>query len=276
MTLIQQVKDHPFPFKFILSRILLKTGFCKFLTVERSGYKIRFNPSGISAQLWVEPSRMRWEEEFLEDYLKKDDIFIDVGANIGTLSLCASKLVGENGQIFSFEANPDLADFMEDNIKLNKFNNITVFNYAAGEQEGNISFQLNKSDDRSRVSENGENTIKIKMCKLDDVIPVESTISLLKIDTEGYERFVFQGASSIIKRSKVIMFESIESNTSNYDYSTIENILFLKKQNFDIFKLGRNKMMYPFKEKDYLTYEGDLFAISNIDDFISRTNYSIN
>lgn len=276
MTFIEQLKDHPFPLKFILSRILLKTGLCQLLTVERSGYKIRFNRSGISAQLWVDPSRMRWEEQFLEDYLKEGDVFIDVGANIGTLSLRASKLVTKNGQIFSFEANPYLANFIEDNIKLNEFKNIKVFNYAVGEQDGNISFQLNKSDDRSRVFENGDDTIKIKLCKLDDVIPTESSISLLKIDTEGYEKFVFQGALDTIKRSKVIMFESIESNTKNYNYSTIDNILFLKKQNFDIFKLGRNKIMYPFKEQNYLTYEGDLFAISDVDHFLNRTNYSIN
>lgn len=275
MSFIDQAKASGFPLKFILSRILLRTGLCRIFTVQRSGYKIRFNPSGISAQLWVDSSRMRWEEQFLEDYLKPGDTFIDVGANIGTLSLRASKLVGDNGLIFSFEANPDLASFIEDNMQLNDFHNIKVYNQAVGEKMGIVTFALNKSDDRSRISDKEKNSVEVKLCKLDEIIPSDLNVSLLKVDTEGYEKFVFQGAEETIKRSKVIMFESIEENTNNYNYSTDENIIFLEKQGFKILKLGRNKIMYSIKPEKYLTYAGDLFAISDIDNFVKRTNYTI-
>ena len=44
-------------------------------------------------------------------YLRAGDIFIDIGANIGTVTLEASKKIGDNGKIFSFEANPKIFGF---------------------------------------------------------------------------------------------------------------------------------------------------------------------
>jgi FkbM family methyltransferase len=271
MSLIKTLSEQKYPVRFLLSRILMRTGLCKLFIVQRNGYKIRFNPSGISAQLWVDPGRMRWEERFLEDYLKLGDRVIDVGANIGTLSLRASTLVGAEGEVFSFEANPILCEFIKDNQTLNQFTNIKIYNLAVGDSSGTIYFALNKSDDRSRVhlSEQG---IAVEKQPLDRVIP-DVPIALLKIDVEGYEKWVFQGAEKTIQNSQVVMFESLPANTEHYQYSVRENFQFLLDRGFQIFKLGANKTMYSVDIDRLSQHNGDLFALRNVESFIARSGY---
>ncbi|NCS26876.1 MAG: FkbM family methyltransferase [Microcystis aeruginosa BS13-02] len=271
MSLMKTLSEQKYPVRFLLSRILMRTGLCKLFIVQRKGYKIRFNPSGISAQLWVDPARMRWEERFLEDYLKLGDRMIDVGANIGTLSLRASTLVGAEGEVFSFEANPTLSEFIKDNQTLNQFTNIKIYNLAVGDSNGTIYFALNKSDDRSRVHLSDQG-IAVEKQPLDRVIP-DTPIDLLKIDVEGYEKWVFQGAEKTIQNSQVVMFESIPANTEHYQYSVRENFQFLLDRGFQIFKLGANKTMYSVDIDQVSQYNGDLFALRNVESFIARTGY---
>jgi FkbM family methyltransferase len=272
MSLIKTLSEQKYPVRFLLSRILMRTGLCKLFIVQRNGYKIRFNPSGISAQLWVDPDRMRWEERFLEDYLKLGDRMIDVGANIGTLSLRASTLVGSEGEVFSFEANPTLCEFIKDNQTLNQFTNIKVYNLAVGDSSGTIYFALNKSDDRSRVHLSDQG-IAVEKQPLARVIP-DVPIDLLKIDVEGYEKWVFQGAEKTIQNSQVVMFESIPANTEHYQYSVRENFQFLLDRGFQIFKLGANKTMYSVDIDRVSQHNGDLFAVRNVESFIARTGYT--
>ena len=60
------------------------------------------------------------------------DIFVDVGANVGLMSLYAGQLVGTNGQVFSVEPIPTLFGQLNENIILNGFANIHAYNLALG------------------------------------------------------------------------------------------------------------------------------------------------
>ena len=75
---------------------------------------MKFYPSYLSRILWVDPNHGHSGSEvenFVWKYLRAGDIFIDIGANIGTVTLEASKKIGDNGKIFSFEANPKIFGF---------------------------------------------------------------------------------------------------------------------------------------------------------------------
>jgi len=56
--------------------------------------------------------------------LRKGDTFIDVGANIGLMSIFASKIVGSNGIVYAFEPEPETFVILRKNIEINKINNI--------------------------------------------------------------------------------------------------------------------------------------------------------
>jgi len=69
--------------------------------------------------------------------LRKGNIFIDVGANIGLMSIFASKIVGSNGIIYAFEPEPETFVILRKNIEINKINNIQAYNIELGESEYN-------------------------------------------------------------------------------------------------------------------------------------------
>ena len=62
----------------------------------------------------------------LKNILKEGDTFVDVGANIGLMSIFSSFLVRESGKVFSFEPNPITNNILKENIELNNLSNITI------------------------------------------------------------------------------------------------------------------------------------------------------
>lgn len=108
------------------------TKFVKFL-----GFKLILDPNEPHDYTFYTLSNQNrlYEDEtsdILIDNLKKDDTFIDVGANNGYFSLLASTLVGKKGRVFAFEPNPRAINKLKKSIKLNKFKNIKAFNIALG------------------------------------------------------------------------------------------------------------------------------------------------
>ena len=265
--------SHKKPLKYLVSRLMMKLGICRYFYITRNGYRIRFHPVGIPAQLWIEPNRMRWEEQILEQVLKEGDVFIDIGANVGTLTCRAAELVGSSGKVFSFEADPTLAKCLLDNVRLNIFNNVDVHSCAVGEKNSTISFLQNKSDDRGRVAESGNVNIPLK--KLDDVIPSDLDITMVKIDVEGYENMVLKGAKNVLSKANFVLMEYSVSNAALYNYDTRENLAALTSLGFSIFKVGKNNIIYSIN-KTYMTQETlDILAVRDVTNLMNRTTYRL-
>ena len=82
------------PVKFVFSKILIRTKATKFLTIKHNHYKIKFSETSETSRLiWIDEKYTLDAEEFVEDYLKDGDIMIDIGANIGLVSLSSSRKV---------------------------------------------------------------------------------------------------------------------------------------------------------------------------------------
>ena len=137
--------------------------------------------------------------------LKKGDTFIDVGANIGYLSAIAMGLVGKTGQVHSFEPVPDYFQRLEKMAIANRGHKVIVNQYALGERPGpariavtnltNIGWNTMIPDFMS--SETQKETIEVEVYRLDDYLKEKGLrdISLIKIDTEGFEFPVLKGLS---------------------------------------------------------------------------------
>jgi FkbM family methyltransferase len=77
---------------------------------------------------------------FVSKFLRPGDYFIDIGANIGLFSLIASKVVGNEGMVFSFEPTPKTFKRFTDNIELNGCTNIRPFCKAISSHEEQLEF----------------------------------------------------------------------------------------------------------------------------------------
>lgn len=132
--------------------------------------------------------------------LKSPDVVIDVGAFIGDTALIFS----ENGaEVYAFEPQEDAFFCMEYNT-FNNSTNIVAINEAVGNGD-QISVNQDPLDGNS-----GTRTIKPdqngrKSIRLDDYFAKFSAIDLIKIDCEGYEPSVIQGAKNIINKHKPII-----------------------------------------------------------------------
>ena len=270
------IKNSNNPLKFLIAKILIRTKLCTLFTIKQEHYVLKFHPTGLARDKWVDVNYTHAaEDNFFLDYVKKNNTVIDVGANIGTVTLLLANIVGKNGNVYSIEPHPTTHRYLVENIKLNKFENVTTFNIALGEKSMQVNFSNFKSDDQNKILNLGSK-LSIKMSKLDDLPIKESMIDLLKIDTIGYEKFVLLGANSLLKKCKVVQFPiggAYHKFSDYYGYDFKEVLDILRKNNFGLYSYDQKKTLSEIL--DYvIPTEGDLLAIADINDFLTRTGYS--
>lgn len=258
-----------------IARILIKLNLSALFKIKQKGFYLRFYPTSISRVLWVEQF-MRSdsdEEGFFERYIKPGDTVIDAGANIGSVAMLFSVLVGKDGKVYAIEAHPQTFKYLTGNIELNAAENIKLFNVALGNKNGDIQFSNLKSDNRNMVTF-GDTGITIPLKRLDELEINTENIALLKIDVEGYEKFVIEGATAILPKVQCIHFEYITNNIIRFGYDPGEILTLLTKYGFTILELQNNKVKIIAHEK-YTGSPCDLVAAKNVQAFLARTNYQL-
>lgn len=140
--------------------------------------------------------------------------FIDVGANIGYFSCLMSKLAGPAGKVLAIEPEPQNLNLLRQNIKINDLTNVVIHPCALGASEGGAMLGLYKSSNRGRhsiVDADAKSQIKVPVRTLDrlakDFGQKINSWSLVKIDVEGYEGFVIEGAKEILPRIETLVME---------------------------------------------------------------------
>ena len=269
---LDNVRKQDKPLKFITSKFLIRTKLSSKCIIQRKYFKIKFfGNSEASRLIWTDNNYVLDIEEFVEDYLKEGDVMIDIGANIGLVTLTSSSIIGQQGKVYSIEAHPTIFQNLLENIKINNRNNIYTFNTAIGNKTGNVIFSNIRSDTMNSVEIEDSDGISVAMKKLDDLPITETSISLMKIDVEGYEKFVLDGGMKTLEITNCVYFEAIEKLYNKYGYTKKNIIEKMEKHGFKIFEIN-NKILSPINEK---TDQQDLLAIKDIKDFMKRTNYKI-
>jgi FkbM family methyltransferase len=199
----------PKPLRFMASRLLWKSGLCRAFTISRPGYRLRFYPSALSSLLWLDPDGSMFDERIIRRILRPGDTVVDVGANIGTLALCASGCVGESGHVTAIEAHPKTFGFLVGNLHLNEAMNVEALNLAVGEADGEILL-THLNDQKGGTP--------IHMRPLDALVPGIAPVRLLKIDVEGYELPVLRGAERLLTRTEYVYLECWDRHVERYGY----------------------------------------------------------
>jgi FkbM family methyltransferase len=140
--------------------------------------------------------------------------FIDVGANIGYFTCLMSKLAGPTGRVLAIEPEPQNLKLLDQNLKINNLTNVVVHPCALGASEGAAMLGLYKSSNRGRhsiVDADAMPRIKVPVKTLDhlakDFGQNINSWSLVKIDVEGYEGFVIEGATETLPRIETLVME---------------------------------------------------------------------
>lgn len=168
-----------------------------------------------------EIERQNADTRILEKLLKRNDIFLDAGANHGSYSVVASKIVGKKGVVVSFEPQGILANSIYNSMKANSLSKFEVHNVALGEETGKkVSFFVPKGNSGLGSLFNEfqrklqKQKLVVNLVKLDDFIEnkfFDETLGnmLLKIDVEGGEISLLKGGKKFIDRYKPLIIIEI-------------------------------------------------------------------
>jgi FkbM family methyltransferase len=149
------------------------------------------------------------EATFLARWLRRGMNVIDVGANLGVYSLPIARLVGPDGAVFSYEPASETRRLLKLSKKKNRANNLHVIANALsdGEREGHLALGTSSELNTLGGSGPGEN-VQITSLDAEDRTRNWGNIDFLKIDAEGEEERILNGASAFFARqSPLVMFE---------------------------------------------------------------------
>jgi FkbM family methyltransferase len=186
-----------------------------------------------------------YERSFLDwacsNFLQKDKNVIDIGAHIGWYTIDFAKL---SNHVYSFECSPKSFNYLCGNIALNQCDyNVTKYNVALGKEQGTTEFYIRDPNDGGG---NGISKFDYDISKNTPIInvPVQtldfyklSNINFIKIDVEGHEKQVLEGALETIRSNNYpkILFESWDPN--NINLSKEFNAKELRKDLFEFITL---------------------------------------
>jgi len=250
----------------------------KFTTRIQRGIKIYlYFDSRLSQIIFCHD--FEWEERhFLNTFLRQGDVFVDIGANIGLFTLIAAYRVGKTGRVFSFEPTFEIYQRLNENIKLNNFNNVYRFQWALSDAESEGSFfkSQNGYDAWNSFAKPiaGETFIKETVqCKRWDDFARDNqlfgNVTMMKIDVEGWETRVLIGACEMLYRkdAPVLMVEFTEEAARSAGSSCKDLYCLLEQFGYQMYTYNSKSQMlicdplrdsYPYinliaaKDKNYI------------------------
>lgn len=152
---------------------------------------------------------------FLMQTLGPSSTFVDVGANIGCLTLFAALKVGVTGKVIAIEASPRVFAYLRHNIESNRLGNVVLRNCAVGEHvAGSIDFYeapIEKFGMGSLAAQFDASPTPVPSTTLDRLLADEhiSIVHVMKVDVEGFEAAVFKGSERLLTGPSppIVVFE---------------------------------------------------------------------
>ena len=172
----------------------------------------------------------------LKTLVRPGAVVYDIGSNVGFLAMIAARLVGPSGRVLAFEPLPENFERLKHNAGLNHFDNIQAFNLALADYDGAASFLTSRECTWGKLAsvqgtvgaESGRREVNVAC--LDSIAERERLPApdLIKIDVEGAEVEVLEGAKMTIQKSRpILMIElhgtnlAIANKLKNMDYCPV-------------------------------------------------------
>ena len=166
---------------------------------------------------------------FLLHFLRAEDLFIDIGANVGSYTILACSAVGTRG--VAFEPVPSTYKRLVENMRLNHLEEkVKCINEGVGAMQGTIEFTSDgdTTNHALALGEQYDKKVTVEVTSLDTALHGDEP-SLIKIDVEGFETPVLDGAQETLK-SRTLNAVIMELNGSGarygFDESKIIDLMF--------------------------------------------------
>jgi FkbM family methyltransferase len=143
-------------------------------------------------------------------FLREGDLFLDIGANVGSYTVLASGVC--RAQTWAFEPDPDTARSLARNVAANALQSlVTIHECALGPAHGHVSFSIGFDATNKVVTGDGVESRTVRQEALDDLVGSAEPV-MAKIDVEGYEEPLLRGALATLAKPTLRLLE-IETTT---------------------------------------------------------------
>lgn len=226
----------------------------------RGGYWLDLKPAGDSLEKRIyldrgyEPATLH----LFDQVLRPGDAMIDVGANIGVMTLHAAVRVGARGRVLAVEPHPDHYQRLVRNVALNELTNVKTVNAALGEAaERRPIFDLpHENGGSASLVDAGDARVKagaVQVLRLDDLARESGVPAprLIKIDVEGFELPVLLGAPRTLTCGAVICMEvDPDMPTAQGGDPLAAHRLIMRTDLYDSYRFRKSKFaaspLFPF------------------------------
>ena len=193
------------------------------ITVGRHGRFMHLTNDAIGQVLslygeWAEP-----ETRLLTGLVRPGDTVIDVGAHIGTLTVPLAKAVGPTGHVLAVEPQIPLYQLLCANLALNGLLNVRTQHVLMGAEPGFVTlprFDYAQTSNYGAISfsedavEATPATDRLALLTLDSLTDHLSACRLVKIDVEGMEAKVIDGAAALIGRTRPLVYAEVNTEVA--------------------------------------------------------------
>jgi FkbM family methyltransferase len=200
-------------------------------------------PHGFEMELyeadWMERYALRsghfYQDEIvavLTHFVGLDHVVVDVGANIGFISLAAARLVGPAGHVYAFEPNGELVRRLKKSVARNRIGNVSVFSTALGDRRGKVRLIVGQHHGTNRISvgEEAPGQAPVSLQRADDLLPGRLPAGVpvfVKIDVEGAELGVLKGMTALLSRPQTRFFVELGDEHSRRFGNTAADVFAL-------------------------------------------------
>jgi FkbM family methyltransferase len=188
--------------------------------------------------------------------VKKGDVVLDIGANIGYYSVLLSKIVGEKGKILCFEPTSCYQKTLNLNLSANKISNVEVYRFGLSDEKKKLTIYIGECSATMHPAGNNSTgvTEEIELLTLDEFIMDSNLkrIDFIKIDVDGHEPLFFNGAWRTLDQYDPIILLEISH-------------LHYKKAGFTAWDFYES-----ITKRGYLIYDDNLSLIHSEDEFLIK------
>lgn len=219
--------------------------------------------------------------EIAKEYITPGSTVLDVGANLGQMSLLFSRMTGPSGQVFAFEADDFIFHLLQKNIQANQCENIRAFFGAVFDKSLDEVYYPEQTFTRFSsygsygINLNVEGGRKLQTLVIDD-LDIRSPISFMKVDIQGSDLFALKGAIKTIERHQMpIIFEYEEQFQDEFHTCFQDYLDFIQSISYKVVKTV-NKINYviaPAKHKIFQVTE-DVTEVKTLDNSLQLSDAS--
>lgn len=215
------------------------------------------------------------ELSFIKHYLKKGEVFVDIGANVGLFTVHAAKYVGTPGKIIAFEPSPTTYNRLLENIELNKYSNVET--HQLGISGKNEILEMNISQDGfdawnsfSKPTQGSllkkQSVSCIQIDRMDEVDSDFYRASLIKMDIEGWELFALKGGEKFFRteNSPTILIEFTDLNAINAGTSCKEVYEYLNYLGYELYEFDEINLKLVHKPLEQQYPYNNLIATKSV------------